>query len=87
MNYVIKGYGAMRNVNRNLHRPSVMPDDEASAPEGGIPHGHWRENQGRPILPEPKPIKVPRSRRGIWLVLFVPLAVVAVAGIVGVFFL
>lgn len=47
----------MRNVNRNLHRPSVMPDDEASAPEGGIPHGHWRENQGRPILPTPRPLK------------------------------
>lgn len=71
MNYVIKGHGAMRNVNVRLHRPTVMPDD--CAEEGGHPPGYgWRENQGDYIHDVPKPKKVPRN----WLSTFAAVTIV-----------
>jgi hypothetical protein len=47
------------NHQTRLDTHRVILVDDACAEEGGIPPGHWRENQGRPILkaPESKAIK------------------------------
>jgi hypothetical protein len=44
-------------VMANPNLAHIDTHDEASAPEGGIPHGHWRENQGDPIPKVPRPPK------------------------------
>lgn len=84
--YIIKGHGAMRNVNTQLHRPTVMPD--ACAEEGAYPPGYSRrEHQGDYIHDVPRPKKVPRKHKylGLIVVLSVPVGFVAAIALCAVF--